>query len=92
MNGMSLIIWTIVILSVALFSMMGADKRLAKKGSRSRIAEATLFQFAILGGAVGGMAGMYVFRHKTRHLRFQIGFPLLAGLHVLLLIWVGYRN
>ena len=44
-----------------------------------RISERTLFVFALLGGAVGGTIGMFVFHHKTRHLAFRLCFPLLAA-------------
>ena len=55
-------LWMLV-WSLALFSLMGRDKRLARMGGR-RIPEKRLFLLAALGGAVGGVAGMAVFRHK----------------------------
>lgn len=64
-------------MSVLLFILMGVDKLKAKLNHR-RIPEATLFMFAILGGAVGGTMGMLSFRHKTRHWYFAVFFPLLA--------------
>ena len=64
----------LVAINVCLFFMMAADKRRAKKGKR-RIPEAKLFLFALLGGSIGGIAGIYCFRHKTRHKSFTIGFP-----------------
>ncbi len=59
------------------FFLMGEDKRRARRG-RYRIAEKRLFLAATLGGAFGGTLGMYAFRHKTRHRKFRLGFPLLA--------------
>ncbi len=58
------------------FILMGADKAKAKRGAR-RIPEATLLLFAILGGSVGGILGMLLFRHKTRHAAFALGLPLI---------------
>ncbi len=58
------------------FVLMGADKSKAKRGAR-RIPEATLLLFAILGGSVGGILGMLLFRHKTRHAAFALGLPLI---------------
>lgn len=73
--------WTYCILllgmSLILFILMGVDKVKAKRGAY-RIPEARLFFFAVLGGAVGGTLGMYLFRHKTRHWYFAFGFPALA--------------
>lgn len=66
-----------VVMSVLGFAVMGIDKSKAKKG-QWRIKEAVLFAFAILGGAVGSMLGMYIFRHKTKHWYFAVFFPFLA--------------
>ena len=66
---------------VILFSLMGFDKRRARKDKR-RVPEKTLFAWAVLGGALGGWLGMRVFHHKTRHWYFRYGFPLLTLLEV----------
>ena len=66
-----------VVMSVLGFMVMGIDKSKAKKG-QWRIKEAVLFAFAILGGAVGSMLGMYIFRHKTKHWYFAVFVPFLA--------------
>ena len=58
------------------FVLMGADKRRAKMHLR-RIPERTLFLSAILGGSVGTIAGMWTFRHKTKHWYFVFGMPLI---------------
>ena len=70
------------------FILMGADKSKAKRGAY-RIPEATLLLFAILGGSVGGILGMLLFRHKTRHAAFALGLPLilLAQLALAYVIW-----
>ncbi len=62
--------------NLLLFVLMGADKARAGRGAR-RIPEAALFLTAILGGSVGGICGMYAFRHKTLHRSFRLGFPLI---------------
>lgn len=64
---------------------MYRDKAKATK-KEWRIAEKTLFSVAILGGAIGGVLGMYLFRHKTRHNSFAFGFPLLAALQIYVLV------
>lgn len=78
-------------MSLVLFVTMGADKRRAKKGAR-RVPEKTLFLLALLGGAVGGVLGMRVFHHKTKHWYFAWGFPLLALLQLALCFWLGWKG
>ena len=56
------------------FLVYGADKRRAKKG-QWRVPEKTLFLLPLLGGSVGGILGMRVFHHKTRHWYFRWGIP-----------------
>ena len=63
--------------------LMGIDKLKAKR-KRYRIPEAALFLSAVLGGAVGGTIGMFLFRHKTKHTAFRVCFPCLAAMEILL--------
>ncbi len=85
-----LAVW-IIVLGVLLFVLMGADKAKARSG-RWRISEKTLFILALLGGACGGWLGMLVFRHKTRHWYFALGFPVLAMLQVALIVFLRARG
>lgn len=62
---------------------MGVDKNKAKKG-QYRISERALWITAICFGAVGTTIGMNIFRHKTKHTSFRIGFPLLAVIEIVL--------
>ena len=66
-----LIIWNFIV-----FAMYGLDKKKAKRNSR-RISEKTLILSAFFMGGTGALLGMQIFRHKTRHLKFKIGIPLL---------------
>ena len=68
-------------MSFLLFAMMGIDKSLAKRGAW-RVPEKTLFLLALLGGALGGIIGMYFFRHKTRHTSFKAGLPMLLIVNI----------
>ncbi len=79
------------VMSIFLFAMMGFDKHKARRG-RWRISEKTLFVFALLGGAVGGTAGMLLFRHKTRHWYFRLGFPLLAAAQAALCAYLYLKS
>lgn len=69
------------------FMLMGIDKYKARKRS-FRIPENTLFMIAIIGGSVGSIIGMYVFRHKTRHHRFTIGMPVILVLQVFIVLFM----
>lgn len=74
-------------MSVITFFVMGSDKRRAIRGA-GRVPEARLFLLALLGGGIGGLLGMYAFRHKTRHLHFVIGFPLIAAVQILAFLYL----
>ena len=56
------------------FAVMLYDKYLAKN-NLWRIPETTLFGIAAVGGSVGCLVGMYMARHKTKHLSFTLGIP-----------------
>lgn len=71
------------------FILMGTDKRRARMGRR-RIPERTLFLSALIGGSVGAIAGMYAFRHKTKHLRFVLGLPAILLLQLALALWLTH--
>ena len=68
------------------FLIMWIDKRKAIKGSW-RIPEKTLFIITAIGGGIGTIAGMYIFRHKTKKLNFIIGLPLITILEIILGIY-----
>ena len=73
---MKLILYYLLLINAAGFLLMLADKLKAKK-NRWRIRESTLITVAALGGSVGSLLGMYAFRHKTQHLKFTLGIPLI---------------
>ncbi len=79
-----LIIYLFIINAVGLY-IMHADKEKAKK-SKWRIPEAAIWTAALLGGSLGCTAGMRLFHHKTKHLSFALGLPLLLCVQILLLI------
>lgn len=72
-------------MNLLLFVLMGVDKALSKTKKR-RIRERTLLLFGVCLGAIGGFLGMVLFRHKTLHKKFSIGFPSLAILQLVLYI------
>jgi uncharacterized membrane protein YsdA (DUF1294 family) len=82
-------LWAWYLLSVNLLALalMGIDKRRARR-NQWRISEKALFLFPLLGGALGGLVGMHLFHHKTRHWYFRWGFPLLLAVQILLAGWL----
>ena len=70
-------------MNLLLFVLMGADKR-AAIARRRRVPETTLLALAVLGGSLGGLLGMLLFRHKTRKPAFRIGLPLILIVQLLL--------
>ncbi|WP_082233634.1 DUF1294 domain-containing protein [Halobacillus massiliensis] len=72
-----IVILYLLIVSLFEFFLMGYDKKRAREG-KWRVSEKTFWLLAAAGGAAGGFLGMYVFRHKTKHVSFVIGMPLVA--------------
>ncbi|MBQ4522397.1 MAG: DUF1294 domain-containing protein [Lachnospiraceae bacterium] len=75
------------LVNIIAFVLYGVDKKRAKKGEY-RISEKTLLLSGAIGGSIGAMAGMKVFRHKTKHKKFVIGLPLMFILQCLLIWWL----
>ena len=76
----------LVIINIIGFLAMGIDKRKAKKNSW-RIPEKTLFIITTLGGGIGTVTGMYIFRHKTKKIDFVIGLPAILILEIILIVY-----
>lgn len=69
------------------FLLMLSDKRKAVK-KHWRIPERVLIGIAVIGGSVGALIGMHLFRHKTRHPKFFIGIPFILAIQIVLLILI----
>lgn len=83
MRAELILISYIILMNLAGFFIMGIDKQRARKRA-FRIPEATLFMIAIIGGSIGSIVGMHVFRHKTRHWYFLFGLPAILILQIIL--------
>ena len=83
-----LVLLYLIIVNAAAFLLMLADKLKAKHGAW-RIPEATLMGIAAIGGSVGSLAGMYLFRHKTKHIKFTLGIPVILIGQIALVIWLA---
>lgn len=77
----------LVVINLAAFYLMCRDKRLSKEKTARRIPEKALFLSAVLGGSIGAIAGMRVFRHKTKHWYFVVGMPLILIAQLALAVW-----
>ncbi len=87
---MDLLYIYLLCINVVTFLFYGMDKWKAKKGKR-RISEKTLLTFAILGGSVGALIGMWFFRHKTRKPKFYLGVPAIILLQIAISVFVGIK-
>ena len=81
--GKTALIIYLVLMNIVGFGLMWWDKRQAQRGGW-RIPEKTLFSVAAIGGSVGCIAGMYSFRHKTKHSSFTTGMPAILVVQLLL--------
>ena len=79
-----------VVINLVLFAVMGIDKYKARNGLW-RIPEKTLFGLALVGGSIGGILGMKVFRHKTKHNSFKFGFPAILLVQLAVIGWIAYK-
>ena len=79
-----LLVYLLIINAVG-FILMLVDKIKAKK-NLWRIPEATLFLVALIGGSIGSLLGMYTFRHKTKHVKFVLGMPLILAAQIVLVV------
>ena len=78
----------VYLLSINLIGLliMYIDKRKAKYG-RWRIPEKTLLVISLLGGRIGTIRGMYLFRHKTQKLKFTLGFPTILISEIIIITY-----
>ena len=76
----------IIIINFIGFIFMAIDKYKAKKGYW-RISEGTLMIITLLGGGIGTILGIYVFRHKTKKLKFTVGLPTIFISEIIFLIY-----
>lgn len=80
----------LLLINALAFALMLADKHKARK-KRWRIPERTLMLSALFGGSIGALAGMYLLRHKTRHIKFTAGIPAILIAQIFLGFWFFSR-
>ncbi|NFF82135.1 DUF1294 domain-containing protein [Clostridium botulinum] len=69
------------------FSIMLVDKKRAIH-KEWRVPEKTLIRISIIGGSIGMILGMFTFRHKTKHLKFLLGIPVIIIIQFYIVIYL----
>ncbi|NBK92236.1 DUF1294 domain-containing protein [bacterium 1XD21-13] len=85
MKFSTLFYYYLIFMNILAFLLMANDKQRARH-KKWRIPEKTLFLTAILGGSIGSILGMQIFRHKTRHTAFVIGMPCILVIQIILAV------
>ena len=88
MQTIWIVLIILAILNLISFSLMAYDKRCARAG-KWRVPEKTLFLATACFGGLGGVLGMTLCRHKTKHWYFKVFFPVLLAVQIALLA-AGY--
>ena len=81
------LLWYLAAVNLVTFTVYGVDKAKARRGAW-RVSEKTLFLLPLLGGSMGALLGMLVFRHKTKHWYFVWGIPLILLAQIALAVWI----
>ena len=83
-------IYYLLLINIATFLVFAIDKRRAVK-RKWRIPEKTLLGFSLIGGSIGGLIAMPLFRHKIRKPVFAYGLPVMLLVQVIVILAVGMR-
>jgi uncharacterized membrane protein YsdA (DUF1294 family) len=89
-SGWGILAIYLLAVNIIAFIVMGVDKGLSTREGARRVPERVLFLLAVIGGSLGSILGMQVFRHKTKHWYFVVGMPLILILQVAAAIAVAY--
>ena len=82
----TIVIIYLLLVNLVTFAVYGIDKWKARN-YRHRVPEVTLLLLAAIGGSVGALLAMWLFRHKTLHAKFTWGVPGILAVQ-LLLCWL----
>lgn len=85
-----LLLYYLIAVNLLTFATYGIDKYKARH-ARWRVREASLLLLAALGGSIGALLGMHLFRHKTQHKKFRYGVPLILLAQVAVAVFCYYR-
>ena len=84
------LLYYLIVINILTFAVYGIDKWKARQGSW-RISEATLLMLAVIGGTIGALLGMQVWRHKTMHLKFKYCLPLILLAQIALMYLISEK-
>ena len=82
-----IMMWYLGIINIIAIAVYGWDKLCAIQ-HRWRVPEKTLLAIAIIGGSLGVLFAMSLFHHKTLHLKFKYGVPVILLLHIALAVYI----
>jgi uncharacterized membrane protein YsdA (DUF1294 family) len=68
-----------------------ADKLYAGRPGHRRVPESTLLLYAAFGGSASMLLTMLLIRHKTKHIKFMLGIPLILLFQAVVALWVAMR-
>ena len=85
-----LLLYYLLAVNLLTFATYGIDKYKARH-ARWRVREASLLLLAALGGSIGALLGMHLFRHKTQHQKFRYGVPLILLAQAAVAVFCYYR-
>lgn len=83
----NILIYYLILINIIAFIVIYIDKQKAIN-HQWRIKESTLFFLSIVGGSLGTLLGMYTFHHKTKHIKFILGIPLIVILQILIFFFI----
>lgn len=83
----NILMYYLILINIIAFITIYIDKQKAIN-HRWRIKESTLFFLSIIGGSLGTFLGMYTFHHKTKHIKFTLGIPLIMILQILIFFFI----
>lgn len=85
-----LLLYYLLASNLLTFVIYGIDKYKARH-NHWRVREATLLLLAALGGSIGALLAMRVFRHKTQHKKFRYGVPAILLVQLAIAAFCYYR-
>lgn len=85
-----IILFYLLAVNLLTFVTYGVDKWKARK-NHWRVREASLLLLVALGGSVGALLAMYLFRHKTQHKKFRYGVPVILMIQLIIAAFCYYR-
>lgn len=86
-NEHRIFLWYLIAINVVTLIVFALDKALAIK-HKFRIRIVSLLGLAFIGGSVGAIIAMYVFRHKTKKDYFTVGIPLIMVMQVVVIFFL----